>query len=150
MADLFTIRFKWSESHLVMPRIVGGILVILAVVLLIQRAIRCKREGTPFISFKGKRFFEQGYDKLKFWGFLVLMPCYILSLNAIGFLPASLIFIFLFNVLFAESIDFRAMVHGQWSAVIHTKSLLTSAIISVVASVGIGYLFGVIFNITLP
>lgn len=150
MADLFTIKFKWSESHLVMPRIIGGVLIFLAIVLLIQRALRCRREGKPFISFKGYRFFEPGYDKLKFWGFLILMPLYIISLKAIGFLPASLIFIFLFNVLFAESIDLRAAFKGNWSAAVNVKSLLTSVIITVIASVGIWYLFGVVFNITLP
>ena len=150
MADLFTIKFKWSDSHLVMPRIIGGVLILLMVVMIIQRILRCKREGKPFLSFKGYRFFEPGYDKFKFWGFLVLTPLYILSLEQIGFLPASLIFIFLYNVLFAESIDFSGLVQGKGAAAIHGKSLLSSAIISVVASVGIWYLFGVVFNITLP
>ena len=150
MTDLFIIRFRWSESHLVMPRIVGGILVILAAILLIQRAIRCKREGTPFVSLAGKRFFEAGYDKLKFWGFLALMPLYIHSLKAAGFLRASLVFIFLFNVLFAESIDFKALFQGKWGSAVNGKSLLASAVISAAASAGIWYLFGVVFNITLP
>lgn len=150
MADLFVIKFKWSESHLVFPRIIAGILVLLAIVLVIQRATRCKREGTPFVSFKGYRFFAKDYDKVKFWGFLVLMPCYIFALETIGFLKAGLVFIFLLNVLFAESVDFRAIASGKLSAAVNVRSLLNSACITVVATVGIWYLFGVVFNITLP
>jgi uncharacterized protein with PQ loop repeat len=58
------------------------------------------------------------------------------SLELIGFLPASLIFVFLFNILFAGAKN--------------KKSILVSAIISIVASVGIWYIFGYLFNITLP
>ena len=46
MSDLFKLNYKYSTSHLVMPTIVGGVLVLLIVIMLIQRASRCR--NLPF------------------------------------------------------------------------------------------------------
>jgi hypothetical protein len=135
MADLFKIKIVYSSSHLIFPKIVIGILIILGLIMFIQALAENKKQGKSF-NFKGKKFFVENYDKLKFWGALVLFILYILSLELIGFLPASLIFVFLFNILFAGAKN--------------KKSILVSAIISIVASVGIWYIFGYLFNITLP
>ncbi len=141
---------KFSNMHLFFPTVIACILGILLVVLIIQRALRCKREGVPFINLKGYHFFTPGYDKLKLWGSLVLFVGYILCLNPLGFLVSSMIFITLFNILFAESIDLRALFHKGEGKVIHAKSLLISVVIGVVSSTLIWVLFYKIFNITLP
>ena len=125
MSDLFKLNYKYSTSHLVMPTIVGGVLVLLIVIMLIQRASRCRKEGKPFIA-------------------------YFFLLNKLHFLPASLIFIFLLNVLYDESINLAALAGKADGPVIRWKPLMTSAVITVVFSVGIWYLFGTVFNITLP
>lgn len=135
MADLFKIKIVYSTSHLIMPKIVVCILIILALIMLLQEIIKGKKEGRSF-SFKGKKIFIENYDKVRLWGTLILFIFYILALEMIGFLTSSLIFIFLFNVLFAGSKN--------------KKSILTSAIISIVSSVSIWYIFGFLFNITLP
>lgn len=150
MSDLFTLNYKYSDSHLVVPRIVGGILILLAVILLIQRAMKCKKEGKPFVDLKGWRFLEVGYDKVKFWGSLVILVAYFFCLDKLHFLPSSLIFIFLLNVLYDESINLKALFGKGEGPVIRWKPLATSAIITVVFSVGVWYLFGTLFNITLP
>lgn len=150
MSDLFKLNYKYSTSHLVMPTIVGGVLVLLMVILLIQRASMCRKEGKPFIAFKGWRLFKPGYDKLKLWGSLALIAAYFFLLDKLHFLPASLIFIFLLNVLYDESINLAALAGKADGPVIRWRPLMTSAVITVVFSVGIWYLFGTVFNITLP
>lgn len=135
MADLFKINVIYSTSHLVVPKIVISILIILGLIILMQESMKKKKEGTSF-SFKGKKFFEENYDKIKLWGSLVLFILYIALLDLLGFLVSGLIFVFLFNVLFAGTRNI--------------KSIMTSGIISIVSSVSIWYVFGTLFNITLP
>ncbi|WP_069998646.1 tripartite tricarboxylate transporter TctB family protein [Cellulosilyticum sp. I15G10I2] len=135
MADLFKLKIVYSTSHLIGPKIVGMILIILALIMVAQEIIKRRKEGRSF-SFKGKKFFEENYDKLKFWGTLILFVLYILALELVGFLIASLIFIFLFNILFA--------------GIKNIKSIAVSAAISIISSVSIWYIFGFLFNITLP
>ncbi|MDF2614241.1 MAG: conserved rane protein of unknown function [Clostridia bacterium] len=135
MAELFKINVIYSTSHLVVPKIVTGILIILGLIILVQEFMKKKKEGTTF-SFKDKKFFEENYDKIKFWGSLVLFVLYIALLDILGFLISGLIFVFLFNVLFAGTKNI--------------KSIMVSGIISIVSSVSIWYVFGTLFNITLP
>lgn len=150
MSDLFKLDYKYSTSHLVVPRIVGGILILLAVILLIQRAMRCKKEGKPFVDFKGWRLFDKGYSKVKLWGSLLILAAYFFLLDKIHFLPASLIFIFLLNVLYDDSVNIPALLGKAEGPVIRWRPLVSSAVITVVFSVGVWYLFGSVFNITLP
>ena len=141
---------KFSNMHLFFPTVIACILGILLVVIIIQRVLKCKREGTPFINLKGYHFFEPGYDKLKLWGSVVLFAAYIACLEPMGFLWASMLFVFLFNVLFAESVNFKALFGKAEGPVLRVKSLAISAVIGVVSSTLIWVLFYKIFNITLP
>lgn len=150
MGDLFKLDYKYSTSHLVVPQIVAGILVFLAVLLMIQRALRCRKEGKRFIDLKGFRLFEKGYSKVKFWGSLIILTAYFFFMDKLHFLPASLIFIFLLNLLYDGSISIPALLGKAQGPVVRVKPLLMSAVITMVFSVGIWYLFGDIFNITLP
>ena len=136
MADLFKVKIVHSQSHLVFPKIVACILVILLVVIIIQEYLKAKNAGKKLFNFKDKKFFVENYDKLKFFGSIILFVLYILFLEILGFLVASIIFITLFNILFAPVRD--------------KKSIINSVIISVVASVVLWYSFGYVFNITLP
>ena len=91
---------KIRNMHFFFPYLIGSICLILLVIILIQRAIKCKKEGTPFINFKGYHFFRENYDKVKLWGSVILFILYIICLPILHFAWASVIFIFLFNVLF--------------------------------------------------
>ena len=64
-----------------------------------------------------------------------MFAAYLWCLNVIGFTVTSIVFVFLFNVLYAG---------------IEKKSLILSAVLSVVSALIISVLFGVVFNITLP
>lgn len=125
-----------STSHWVMPRIVMGILVVLLVIIGIQRLIHCRKTGTPFIQLKNYRFFRPGWDKVKLLGGIVTFVAYIYLMEFLTFLPASIISIFIFNVLFDNERT--------------KKSMITSGVISVGFSVFIWLIFGVLFRITLP
>ena len=125
-----------STSHWVMPSIVMGILVILLVIIGIQRLIHCKKTGTPFINLKNYHFFRPGWDKVKLLGGILTFVAYIYLMEFLTFLPASIISIFIFNVLFDNERT--------------KKSMITSGVISVGFSVFIWLIFGVLFRITLP
>ena len=125
-----------STSHWVMPRIVMGILVVLLVIIGIQRLIHCRKTGTPFIQLKNYRFFRPGWDKVKLLGGILTFVAYIYLMEFLTFLPASIISIFIFNVLFDNERT--------------KKSMITSGVISVGFSVFIWLIFGVLFRITLP
>ena len=131
MAKFFA--YKYSTSHLFFPKIIITLLIDLGLIIAVPKVLAALRSGKRLAV---PRFFVEGYDKLKFWGTLALMAVYVLALQHLGFLPASLACIFLFNVLFCGTL--------QW------RSLLTSAVISVTASLFVWYVFGVLFNITLP
>ena len=85
---------------------------------------------------KKYRFFVEGYDKLKLFGTVILMILYVLALDLVGFLPASILFVLLFNVLFCGTLE--------------KNSLLVSAVIAVVFPVAVWLIFGKLFNVTLP
>lgn len=125
-----------STSHWVMPRIVMGILVVLLVIIGIQRLTHCRKTGTPFIQLKNYRFFRPGWDKVKLLGGILTFVAYIYLMEFLTFLPASIISIFIFNVLFDNERT--------------KKSMITSGVISVGFSVFIWLIFGVLFRITLP
>ncbi|MDC7229460.1 MAG: tripartite tricarboxylate transporter TctB family protein [Sphaerochaetaceae bacterium] len=148
------IDYKLSTSHWIFPPIIMGILAFFAIIMLIQRALKCKRQGTPFFNFKNYHFFEKDWDKVRLPGTLILLVLYIPSMELLGFLPASIIFIFLFNVLFVgihqlSSIPIAFKTKKFWSN--HDfRSLLISLIIAVVSSLLIWFFFGQVFKITLP
>lgn len=139
------VDYKFSTMHWFFPRIIIGILIVLGIVLIIQRIVACKKTGAPFIKLKGYTFFPPGYDKVKFWGSIILFIGYVASLETLTFLPASCIFITAYNLLFAE-----AIYGAEKGFKIDRKNVGVSLLIGVVSSTFIWVLFYRIFNITLP
>ncbi|MBK5200203.1 MAG: tripartite tricarboxylate transporter TctB family protein [Spirochaetaceae bacterium] len=148
------IHYKPSISHWIFPPIIIAILIILLIVMSILRFIKCRRNNTPFITFKNYQFYEKNYDKIKFYGTFVLFILYIFFMNIIHFLPASIIFIFLFNVLYSGvdkiKLCFNCAKKGSVKNSDATKSLLISLLISVVFSMTIWFIFGQVLKTTLP
>lgn len=136
MSDFFKVKIVFSQSHLIMPKIILGILIILGVIIFIQSLLKAKRENRPVIDFKNKRFFEDNYDKVKFYGTIILLLLYVFSMNLLGFILSSIIFLSLFNVLFTGKKDI--------------KSIVKSIIISIIETMVVWFVFGYIFEITLP
>lgn len=131
-----TLKIVNSTSHWVVPRIVIAILAALWIAMMIQRYLRCKTEGRPFIALKGYHFFMPGWDKWKLLGGVGVFVAYIYLMELISFLPASILCIFGLNVIYTGD---------------RTKRSLTmSAVLAVVASVLIYVIFGILFRVTLP
>ena len=131
------INYVPSTSHLIFPPIILGILIFLIVVMFIQRIIKCKKNNEKIFDYKNYTFFQKNWDKLKLIGTLVLFVLYIKSMLIFGFLLSSIVFISLFNILFVGIQN-------------NKKSLINSVAISSGFSVGIWFLFGYVFQITLP
>jgi hypothetical protein len=127
------------------------------VILCIQRAARCRKEHLAFLPFMNRnaagertgRFFIPGWDKMRFLGTIVLFILYGISMQFIHFLPASIIFVFLFNIVYSGVFTDRAETKAMSKKQL-TRSLVNSFIISVVGSVLIWFLFAKVFVVTLP
>lgn len=133
MAEFYA--YKYSTSHMFFPKIIITLLIILGAVIVIPKAaavLRAAKDGNA-IKF---HFFVENFDKLKLFGTVILMILYVLALDLVGFLPASVLFVFLFNVLFCGTLE--------------KKSLGISALIAVVFPVAVWLIFGKLFNVTLP
>lgn len=128
------IQVVYSTQHWIVPRIVIGILAILLAAIIVSEGYARVKAGGSFFARPG-RFFIEGCDRLKLAGTLVLFAAYIFCLDIIGFTFTSIVFVFLFNCLYAG---------------FSKKSLLMSAVLSLAGSLIVSFLFGVIFNITLP
>lgn len=128
------INIVYSTEHWIMPKIVMVILAVLLAAVIATEGFARVKEGKSFIGKPG-RFFIDHYDKLKLWGTLILFIMYIALLDVVGFTVTSIVFVFLFNVLYTG---------------LSKNAVVMSAVIAVAASLLISILFGVVFNITLP
>lgn len=151
---MFRVSYKPSVSHWIFPPIIMGILALLLAVMAIQRAVRCRRRGEPFFDLKSMPFFEPGWDKLKLFGSVALFILYIKAMELAGFLAASIVFVFLYSVLYYGVEKLRqipaAVASGKpWSNAAF-RATVVSLVISVVFSTAVWYLFGRVFQITLP
>ncbi|MCD8083505.1 MAG: tripartite tricarboxylate transporter TctB family protein [Clostridiales bacterium] len=128
------INVVYSTEHWIVPKIVIAVLVILLVAIIVTEGMARVKAGDSFFG-KPKAFFIENYDRIKLWGTLLLFVAYIACLDVIGFTVTSIIFVFLFNVLYAGT---------------KKRPVILSAVLAVVSSLVISILFGVVFNITLP
>lgn len=138
MGELFHIDVVYSTQHWIFPTITIAILVGLGIVILITEGVARVKAGKGFLTKPG-RFFAENYDKVKLWGCIILMLVYFFLLDKIGFTVCSIIFVFLFNTLFAGPARMK-----------NVKYHLVSLAISVVSVLTISILFGTLFDITLP
>lgn len=145
-----TVNLTTRTMHTFFPRVVLVILAILGVVLIIQWVLKHKKAGTPLFDFKNFHFFAPGSDLVKFWGAIILTALYIYCLQPMHFVPASILFIFLLNVLFSDAINLKVIAKKEEGQAINLKSLLVSAVISVVAPVLIYLLFHDVFHRPMP
>ncbi len=112
------------------------ILIILAIIIFIQHVIKSRQANTKLFSLKGKQFFEENYDKVKLFGTIILLFAFIFLLEPLGFVIASIIFMSLFNILYSEKYD--------------KKGLLVSLGLAVAETMTVWFIFGYLFDITLP
>lgn len=131
MSDFFTIEMTYSEYHLIFPTIIISLLVVLGVILLITNLLKKRKsEGFKF------QFFTENYDKMKLYGTFVLLVIYGITLDIIGFVPSTIIFVILISLLYIGNVKKKAIMISI------TNSLATTFVF--------WYIFGQLFNITLP
>jgi hypothetical protein len=136
------IKIDFEQSHLFFPRIM------LVICLLLLLAIAVKFLPNKIREYRGGKkisFFIKDYDKLRFYGSLGLIVIYFKSMEIVGgffpnmgygFLICSILFIFLVSLLFT----------GRTTR----KKFIILSINSVVTPLTAWFVFGSLFNITLP
>lgn len=134
MKEMLTIDIKYDEYHIIFPKIIMGILILLLVLMLIKALIKRLKDGS-LTQFKFK-FFEENYDKLKFFGTIGLLLAYVFVLEMVGFIASSIVFMFLLTIL----------LRGNFQR----NTLVISLVNSVTTSVLVWFFFGYLFDITLP
>lgn len=127
------VNYVHSTAHLLVPRIVGVILIILLIAIIISDYMKARKNGGKSAK---KAMFAEGFDKIKLFGSFALFFAYIALLEPLGFLISSILAMFGFNVIFEGKKEKR--------------SLILSAAISVVFPTLLWFIFGYVFNITLP
>ena len=151
---MFKINYIPSKSHWIMPPIVIGILCLLGIIMFVQYVLQRRKDGKEIICLNNYSFFKKNWDKRKLLGTLLMFILYIKSMEYFGFVAASIVFIFLFNVIFAGIEKFKGMFEGIKSKEFYKnkdfKSIINSAVISIVFVIGVWVIFGQIFQITLP
>lgn len=125
-----------STSHTVFPKIVLGILIFLGIILVIQGLLKARQANRRFISLKDRRFFVDGHDRTKLLGTLIGLVLYIVLMPILGFIPASILFMLYFNVLYS----------ARWSK----KDLAAHLAVAAVETMSVWFVFGYLFEITLP
>lgn len=139
MGSLTQVTIDFATSHLIFPKLIGGILALLGLTIALTR--------WPAISGSGamwRRTFA-ALDKARFFGTLALLVVYFTLMEPVGslwpntglgFLLCSIPFVFLSGVIFLHQRSPRAMV--------------PLALVSVVIPSVIWWLFSDIFFLTLP
>ncbi len=151
---MFKINYVPSTSHLIFYPIILKILAVLLIMIVVERFIKCKKEKKPFINLKNYSFFVKNYDKLRLWGFFVFLVLYVFLLPIMGFLPASILFVLIFNILFVGIDKIKAIPNAlkgeNFLQDKNVRSIFVSLLISVISSVFVWFMFGKVFFITLP
>ncbi|MFC4557820.1 tripartite tricarboxylate transporter TctB family protein [Virgibacillus kekensis] len=134
MKDFFTLEMTYSTYHLIFPRIIISILITLGIILLITNLYKRLKAGK--LSDWQFKFFSKNYDKLKFYGSIALLIVYTLALQWIGFILASIVFMILITLLYIGNVK--------------KKSIIVSITNSLTTTIVVWYIFGRLFDITLP
>lgn len=141
--SLFDVTIDFEQSHLFFPRIVTWVLLIMLGIIIIRE----HKAILPGLKRAGKAVFsrEEDFDRLRFFGTLVLIIAYFYLMYVVGrmfpntgygFLLMSMPFIFLLSLLYVD-----------------IKSRRNVAIILANAVIAPGlawYVLSQLFNITLP
>jgi len=142
-SSLFKVSVDFSRSHLLFPKIVTVVLLLLLLAIFLVYGIpyiRDVRRGKRTLSVSAKQF-----DRLRFFGTIVLTIVYFLSMDYVGnffpnmgfgFLFMSVPFIFLLSLL---------CVHG-----LNRRKFLALSLNALIAPTVAWFVLARLFNISLP
>lgn len=137
--SLLSVKVDFATSHLFFPHIIEGILAILLVIIFATRwrTIQAALSKGPIWPF--------GIDQYRFFGTVICTVIYFVTMpligyqfpnTGLGFLFASIPYVFLIGVLY---------LHDR-----HPRQLVYAAINAVIAPTIVWYLLSNVFNISLP
>jgi hypothetical protein len=123
-----------ETRHLFLPGIITKILIILFVLLIFVS----RRKIAVNLKNFDKKWHQANFivNWKIFFGNLALLIGYVFLLELVGFIPATLAYVFLTVLLFTQFVSKR--------------ELIKAGIVSVVTTAVVFVVFGVMFNITLP
>ncbi|SEI01204.1 Tripartite tricarboxylate transporter TctB family protein [Halobacillus karajensis] len=134
MEDLLTVELSFSEYHLIFPRIVITILLILGAIIVFRYFYKRMKLGSS--KKRDFSFFIATYDKTKLFGSAILLFLYPFMMERLGFLISTIGLMFFMTLLFIGKIKKTALFTSL------TNALATTFVI--------WYVFGQLFDITLP
>lgn len=142
-SSLFKVSVDFSRSHLLFPKIITAVLLLLLLAIFLVYGVPYLRDVR---SGKRKLFVSAGqFDKLRFFGTIVLTIVYFLSMDYVGnffpnmgfgFLFMSMLFIFLLSLL---------TVHG-----LNRRKFLALSLNALIAPAVAWFILARLFNISLP
>ncbi|WP_101846233.1 tripartite tricarboxylate transporter TctB family protein [Halobacillus sp. Marseille-P3879] len=134
MKDLLTLEMSYSEYHLIFPKIVLIALGITILMLIGRFVLKFIRERKGFISMK--RLLSSDFNRLKFFASLGLLFVYPLLMNGLGFVISTVIFMIVLTLILMGRVN--------------KKALMVSVTNSLTTTIVVWYVFGRVFDITLP
>lgn len=139
MADLLSVSINFETSHLLFPKLIGGILLLLGAAIVVTRRRAIMNCGTMW-----SRCFAD-MDKPRFFGTLALTIVYFLLMVPIGdFWPNTGLGFLICSIPFVAAISILYM--RERSA----RSLIPVLIVAVAAPTLVWWLFTYVFALTLP
>ncbi|MBB4264672.1 tripartite tricarboxylate transporter TctB family protein [Roseospira visakhapatnamensis] len=143
LSDLFEVRIVFDESHLFFPRIIQGLLLAMALVIVVVRGIPTLR--AVWAGHRTWPVMDGPFDHLRFFGTLGLTVAYFLLMppvgemvpnTGLGFLIVSIPYMAALSVLYLHRRDRRTLLLAMANALI--------------APVAVWYLLARLLNVTLP
>lgn len=143
MASLLEVSIDFDQSHLFFPKIIFALIV--GMLLLIVVVNRHKVMAILRNPRQELQFFDKNADKFLVFATVSLVALYLYMMDVVGgffpnlgmgFLLCSIVFMFLFSLLYAP--------------VKNRKALITIACNAVIAPLIVWYVLGNLFQITLP
>jgi len=142
MKDFFRIDMNYSEYHTVFPRLIIYFLILLGILLIIKQVIH-KIKAKKLIQ-QDKSDVQQGkessiekkFNIVMFSGSIVLLVAYGFALEWFGFIYPTVLFIILSTLLYKASTN--------------KSSVFISVVNAISTTVLIYFIFGTLFDITLP
>ncbi|MDN5587464.1 MAG: tripartite tricarboxylate transporter TctB family protein [Brevibacterium sp.] len=138
MSNFHTLDIDFNNYHLVFPYAIGALLVVLLVAMAAKKLITASAIGSSGESAPrpNYRFFDVDFDWKKLFGALGCTVAYALLLAPLGFLISSILFMFGISLIFKPSFK--------------PRSLTGLAANAVLTPLVIWFVFGQMFDITLP
>ncbi|SFJ80570.1 Tripartite tricarboxylate transporter TctB family protein [Halobacillus dabanensis] len=134
MEDLLTVELTFSEYHIIFPRIIITILLILGAMIVFRYFYKRVKQGSS--KKREFSFFMANYDKSKLFGSAILLFLYPFMMELLGFLISTILFMFVITLLFIGKVQ--------------KKALFTSLTNALATTFVVWYVFGQVFDITLP